>query len=133
MAKSSHRKSHALLADVPVDRPQDDQLGRVPFARTLAKTITSMKGLDSFVFGLCGPWGSGKSSILKLVERELRSGRSKTKPLVCNFNPWWFSGQDQLLRAFLSQLGSVAGRVDQAGRLSKLGEKLSTFGKILRP
>jgi predicted KAP-like P-loop ATPase len=133
MPARSRRKHQALLADVPVDLPKDDQLGRAPFAKTLATTIKSMKGLDSFVFGLCGPWGSGKSSVLKLVERELESGRSANNPLVCNFNPWWFSGQDQLLRAFLNQLGSIAGRIDTGGRVSGLGQKLSTLGKILRP
>jgi predicted KAP-like P-loop ATPase len=132
MAKR-HRKTHTLLADVPVDRPGDDQLGRLPFARTLAKTMKSMKGPDSFVFGLCGPWGSGKSSILRLIEHELSSGSSKNKPVVCNFNPWWFSGQDQLLHAFLCQLGVTVGRVDSGTRVSGLGEKLSVLGKILRP
>jgi predicted KAP-like P-loop ATPase len=93
MPAPSRRNPPTLLADVPIDLPKDDQLGRVPFERSLAKTIKAMKGRDSFVFGLC----------------ELRSGRSESKPLMCNFNPWWFSGQDQLLRVFLTQLGSIVG------------------------
>ena len=133
MSGRSRRKAHALLADVPVVRPGDDQLGRVPFAHTLANTIKSMRGTDPFVFGLCGPWGSGKSSILNLVERELHAGRGKKKSIVFKFNPWWFSGQDQLLRAFLSQMGTFIGRIDTGKRVSKLGEKLSLFGKVLRP
>src|ERR1700722_1160242 len=115
MARSRQPRSYSLLADVPVSDPKQDQLGRSPFAKALAKTITSMKGQDSFVFGLCGPWGSGKSSVLNLVNAERESGRSRNKPLVVDFNPWWFSGHDQLLNAFLSQIGAVLGRVDTGG------------------
>src|SRR5579862_4888100 len=122
-----------LLGDAPVSDPKQDQLDRLPFAKTLATTILSMKGQDSFVFGLCGPWGSGKSSVLKLVAAELEANRARNKPLIFDFNPWWFSGQDQLLKAFLSQFGSALGRVDTGGRLSALGSKLSTLGRLLRP
>src|SRR5437870_2131474 len=82
MGKSRGSRSRPLLADVPVEQSKDDQLGRSPFARNMAKTITSMKGTDSFVFGLCGPWGSGKSSALKLVLEALGTGRAKNKPLI---------------------------------------------------
>jgi len=124
---------HSLLADVPISLPKQDQLGRTSFAKTLAKTIKSMKGLDSFVFGLCGPWGSGKSSVLKLVIRELQAGRGRNKPVIVNFNPWWFSGKDQLLDAFLGQLASVLGRIDTGERVAALGSKLTRLGKVLRP
>src|SRR5207253_2380626 len=43
------------------------------------------------------------------------------------------SGQDQLLRSFLGQLGSAVGRVDTGSRVGKLGEKLTVLGRILRP
>jgi len=133
MARLKRRRPQTLLADVPISLPKQDQLGRSPFAKTLAQTIKSMKGIDSFVFGLCGSWGSGKSSVMKLVVRELQSGRSKNKPVVVNFNPWWFSGDDQLLHFFLGQLGSTLGRVDRGKRVTALGSKLTTLGKLLRP
>jgi predicted KAP-like P-loop ATPase len=133
MAKAQRTHHQPLLADVPVSLPKQDQLGRSPFAKSLAKTIKSMRGLDSFVFGVCGPWGSGKSSVLKLVVRELQAGRGQSKPIIVSFNPWWFSGKDQLLHAFLGQLGSVLGRNDAGERVAALGSKLTALGKLLRP
>jgi predicted KAP-like P-loop ATPase len=121
------------LADVPVRDSKQDQLGRSTFVKALARTIKSMKGEDSFVFGLCGPWGSGKSSVLRLVTAELQRDRASNNPLVIDFNPWWFAGHDQLLEAFLGQLGSALGRIDTGGRVSALGSKLSNLGKLLRP
>lgn len=108
MAKKSSSKQH-LLADVPISCAKQDQLGRAPFAQSLARTVLSMKGQESFVFGLCGPWGSGKSSVLKLVVSFLGKGKASARPVVIEFNPWWFSGRDQLLHAFLSQLGAALG------------------------
>jgi predicted KAP-like P-loop ATPase len=101
-----------LWADVPVGCAADDQLGRASFAATLAKTIRSMKGSDSFVFGICGPWGSGKSSVLRMTVNELESGKSKFKPIVVTFNPWSFSGQEQLLASSLGQLAAALGKAD---------------------
>lgn len=92
-----------------------------------------MKGRDSFVFGVCGPWGCGKSSVLRMVARELESGRSKSKPLVVSFNPWWFSGHDQLLVSFFSQLGAALGRSDSATGITDIGKRLGTLAKVLRP
>jgi predicted KAP-like P-loop ATPase len=132
-SKSQRRHPHQLLADVPVGLPQHDELGRSAFIKTMATTIKSMKGLDSFVFGLCGPWGSGKSSILKLVMRELQAGRGQSQPIIINFNPWWFSGKDQLLQAFLEQLASALAPDNTGNRLAALGSKLTILGKLLRP
>lgn len=51
----------------------------------------------SFVLGLAGPWGGGKTSILNLVH-EAMSQREDTK--VLKFNPWLFSGTEQLAAHF---------------------------------
>ena len=133
MTRNKQRRRSGLTADAPIESAKQDELGRLPFAKSLARTITRMKGQESFVFGLCGPWGSGKSSVLKLVARELEKGRSEAKPLILDFNPWWFSGRDQLLQAFLAQLDAAIGRQDTGERTKKLGKRLATFGKILRP
>jgi predicted KAP-like P-loop ATPase len=122
-----------LLADVPIQRDAQDRLGRASFAASLAQSILKMAGEESFVFALCGPWGSGKSSVLELVLRHFEPVDDRAKPIVFRFNPWWYSGQDQLLQAFLMQFGGLLGRVDTAGRTKKLSERVATLGKLLRP
>jgi predicted KAP-like P-loop ATPase len=102
----------SLLADTPLVDPKLDRLGRSGFASSLAASILNLKGQDSFVIGLCGTWGSGKSSVLNFLVVELEKSRKKDKPLVLHFNPWWFSGQDCLLQAFLQQLGAAVNRAE---------------------
>ena len=123
----------SLLADAPLTDPKLDRLGRSGFASALADSILQLKGRDSFVIGLCGPWGSGKSSVLNFLVAELEKSKRKHKPLVLHFNPWWFSGQDRLLQAFLQQLGAVVNRVETDKPVKKASGLLGKLSTILKP
>jgi predicted KAP-like P-loop ATPase len=49
-----------------------DTLGRAGYAARVAKLITETHAWDgSAVFGLTGPWGSGKTSLIRLITGEL--------------------------------------------------------------
>ena len=99
---------HAVLSsDRPSTDPTQDLFGHAPFAKTLAKAIRDYRGSDGIVLALYGPWGSGKSTVLAYVQHELESGPEEARPVVVPFNPWWFSGQEHLAKAFLGQLQAV--------------------------
>lgn len=97
----------SLSADRPSTDPAKDLFGHAPFARTLAKAIHGYQASDGIVLALYGPWGSGKSTVLAYVEHELGKLPERERPVVVSFNPWWFSGQDNLAKAFLGQLQAV--------------------------
>jgi predicted KAP-like P-loop ATPase len=118
-----------LSADRPSTDPAQDLFGHAPFARTLARAIRGYRGSDGIVLALYGPWGSGKSTVLAYVEHELEQGPAAEQPVVVSFNPWWFSGQEHLARAFLGQLQAVL-PAKHAG-FKALGNKLSEFGGAL--
>ena len=126
---SSSRPS--LLPDTALNDPTLDRLDRSTFAESLATSIRSLEGTDSFAIGLCGAWGSGKTSVLNFLVSDLAKGPAS--PIVVKFNPWWFSGREQLLGAFLSQLSAklqLPNHVEKAKKASKL---LGTFSAALRP
>ena len=52
--------------------------------------------------GVFGPWGSGKTSFLNLARKEFEQ---KDIP-VLDFNPWLFSGTEQLVRRFFDDISS---------------------------
>jgi predicted KAP-like P-loop ATPase len=61
-----------LSNDQPIDRPGDDLYRRKGFALTLAQSIfDSTYAKNGFVFAITGDWGTGKSSVLRLIERYL--------------------------------------------------------------
>lgn len=117
----------ALSADRPSSNPQDDLFGHAPFAESLANSICSYPGNDGLVLALYGPWGSGKSTVLSYVRHFLEQKPETEQPVIVDFNPWWFSGQENLARAFLGQLQAVL--PTKSDKFKKLGNLLGDFAE----
>lgn len=117
----------ALSADRPSSNPQDDLFGHAPFAESLASSICHYPGNDGLVLALYGPWGSGKSTVLSYVRHFLEQKPETEQPVIVDFNPWWFSGQENLARAFLGQLQAVL--PTKSEKFKKLGDLLGDFAE----
>lgn len=117
----------ALSADRPSTDPNDDLFGHAPFAKSLADSISRYPSSDGLVLALYGPWGSGKSTVLGYVSHYLEQQSEGSRPAVVTFNPWWFSGQENLARAFLGQLQAVL--PTKSEKFKKLGDLLGDFAE----
>lgn len=116
-----------LSADRPSSNPQDDLFGHAPFAEILANSICRYPGNDGLVLALYGPWGSGKSTVLSYVRYFLEQRPEAEQPVIVIFNPWWFSGQENLARAFLGQMQAVLPAKN--AKFKKLGDLLGDFSE----
>lgn len=131
--ENGDRASPSALGDRPIASAAGDRLGRGRFVGSLAAHLLRTPPDDSAVFALHGAWGSGKTSILNLVEEELVKNRDLT---VLRFNPWLFSGTDQLVAGFFRELAAqLAERNDKtlqkiAVALEGVGEALTGFGGL---
>lgn len=97
------------LNDEPITNFDDDLLNRGEFVARLAQTIRGWVSPDSLVIGVYGPWGSGKSSVLNLLEKELAKphterGEDSSPTAVVRFDPWFFNSAEQLLTTFFSTI-----------------------------
>lgn len=120
-----------------------DLLGRQHFAKDIAhKLVHSVEnGDESIVFGLNGKWGSGKSTLLKFIVDEINIQYSdflnSEDFFILEFNPWLFSGQEELQRKFLSKLAKGLGDKNQAFKniTQKFSKALDKFSlvKYLHP
>ena len=119
----------SLSADRPCTDPNEDLFGYAPFAKHLAESICHHPGSDGLVLALYGPWGSGKSTVLSYVQHYVEQRPEEEQPVVVPFNPWWFSGQENLARAFLGQLQAVL--PEKFVGFKKLGDKLAEFSEGL--
>lgn len=61
-----------ILNDDVINSFDDDLLNREPFVENLSDSLLSCNPKTSLVIGLFGKWGSGKTSIINLLERQLR-------------------------------------------------------------
>lgn len=117
-------------ADAPINKQVDDQLGRASFAKHLADAVMQYKATDSVCIGLQGKWGSGKTSVINMLASEIDE-RSKNNDdagiIVCRFEPWNFTGTDQLLQQFFVMLSSAF--ENKAGKAFKnISKKIAEYG-----
>jgi predicted KAP-like P-loop ATPase len=116
---------HQISSDRPDLTPNTDLFGHAPFAKELAKSICNYDSSDGLVLALHGPWGAGKSTVLNYVKHYVEQVAEAERPIIVDFNPWWFSGQENLAKAFLGQLQLVLPQKYKA--FKDVGYKLSEF------
>lgn len=119
-----------LSADNPLIDPNHDRLGYAPFAKNLAESICKMAPPQGFVMAVYAPWGSGKSTLLNFIVHYLEQKRESEQPIIVPFNPWWFSGQEDLTRHFFDQLLAVLSTKLQSFS-QEMKERLENFAQIV--
>ena len=116
------------LSDAPIPSIEEDKFGRADFAINLAKSIVNAPAENGFVFALNASWGSGKTSTLNMIQQTLRENtdiRGDKKFIIVNFNPWWFSSGDSLVRDFFGQFNSaLLNRKNRKKGISEIVEEL---------
>ena len=89
-------------SDKPIFKEDEDKLNRMPFVKRLSKSICNYGSQDCLVIGLMGEWGCGKTSILNLTFNEIKKERKEW--ILIDFDPWYFSNQDNLILQFFNRL-----------------------------
>jgi len=77
-----------------------DLIGFQRIAKTIASLLTD-KNILPVTVGLFGDWGSGKSSILRMVEQEISKADSV---LILRFDGWLFEGYDDAKAALMTAI-----------------------------
>lgn len=90
-------------SDKPISKISEDLLGRVPFSFQLAKAINNYNENSGLVIGIYGGWGTGKTSIINMIENEI-SNFEDDKTIFIRFSPWNYSDKDNLIRLFFESL-----------------------------
>ncbi len=90
-----------MLPDNPIQTEHEDLLRRVPLAKKIASLISQYTEHESFVIGIDGPWGSGKTSFVNLINEQLQTDETI---ILVEFNPWNFSDQNELIKEFFNGL-----------------------------
>ncbi|MEO7853004.1 MAG: P-loop NTPase fold protein [Rubrivivax sp.] len=101
-AKAAVRSPHTIPADNPVRDADDDKLGRAVAAQLFAKSVLHLDASEGLVVGVLGPWGSGKTSFVNLA----RPAFEQDSVQLLDFNPWMFSGAEQLVQSFFAELSA---------------------------
>jgi predicted KAP-like P-loop ATPase len=115
--------------DAPITSSDDDDLGRAPVAHDFAESILELDASEGLVVGVLGPWGHGKSSFINLMREQFAIEPALT---VVDFNPWMFSGSNQLVNFFFTEIGAEL-NVRNRSRFGKTADWLAQYAGILKP
>ena len=119
---SNDKKPVTLPADNPIRNPEADVLGRTHAAKKFARHVLTLDATEGATVGVFGPWGSGKTTFINLARTEFES---KGIPLL-DFNPWMFSGAEQLVERFFAELSANMGKTDDLNKI--FGQALRKYG-----
>ncbi|MCD6050913.1 MAG: hypothetical protein K0Q55_2316, partial [Verrucomicrobia bacterium] len=128
---------HPFASDQPITRLKDDKLGRDKFAENIARAMMAWSGENSLVVAIYGGWGDGKSSVKGMMADVLRKHR-KRSPIITEFNPWEWAGQNQIAGAFFEEIGKQIGlegsdEAKQAERrIRQLGNCVAATGSFVK-
>ena len=115
----------SLIYDKPIEEGDEDSYMRRDYAWTIAQKINNNFHKEgSFVIGITGNWGSGKSSFLNLISTKIDYQNIK---VIFNFKPWLSSSVNNIITDFFSQLSKeLSGYIPHFSiQLTKYVEALS--------
>ncbi|WP_207420235.1 KAP family P-loop NTPase fold protein [Desertivirga brevis] len=117
--------------DQPIKYISDDLLERKQFVKKIGDKINELRTANnhSFVIGINGKWGFGKSSILKILYEYLDS-----KSVKVEFNPWISNNNNNLIQDFFNTLDkTLSGYISTSNIFIKYGESLSKIDSDKNP
>lgn len=112
----------SLPGDNPIQHAKDDALGRAAMASAFARQVLSLDATEGLVVGVLGPWGSGKTSFINMGRDDFAAADLK----VIDFNPWMFSGAEQLVESFFTE---IAAQLKMRPDLAQIGDDLADYGE----
>ncbi|MDX2076765.1 MAG: KAP family NTPase [bacterium] len=123
-------------SDSPQEDLKNDELNFAPYAKTLAKAITNVSLNNGAVMAIYGEWGSGKSTLINFILKYLQPNIDNTqKPeiMVIKFNPWLFSGQENLVGHFFEQIRAEFALTKNNQWGSQLLDSFEKLSDVLSP
>ncbi|WP_321516225.1 P-loop NTPase fold protein [Marinifilum fragile] len=87
---------------------EQDKLGRFDYAQQISHIIINNGEKKSFAIGINGEWGSGKTSFIDMIKR-INEIDYPGHCIFINFNPWYFTGTEKVLKKFYDTLIKTVG------------------------
>lgn len=106
-----------------------DLLDRWGFARQAAQALRYVSSDAGFVISIEGPWGSGKTSALAMIQ-DAFSEIEGSKPVFVNFNPWIIGDKEALLRQFLATLSAQLKLANIGGKSKEIAEAIEKYSAV---
>jgi len=120
--KKTEEQEYPFLLDEPLDTIHKSKISEDDLSKLKNKLLATKGSSQSFVLGIIGAWGSGKTSLGKQLHNSLENKHSKECSTIW-FEPWKFKGensvQDSLIKHLASKLPAQSSVLKEYGDLLK--------------
>ncbi|WP_181369503.1 KAP family P-loop NTPase fold protein [Flavobacterium album] len=124
-----------IIPELPINSEDEDVFNFSPYVKKIDKILQANSiNSDPLTIGIYGKWGEGKTSFLNLLATHLSEfkddGTSK-RILKYHFNPWRYSGEDEMLLAFFEGLSNMLS-IQTNSSLQKAGKFIKKISKYFK-
>jgi len=116
----------SIDADRPITDVQTDEYGFAEMAKKLSTSIAELANGESVVFGIEGPWGSGKTSFLNFLRASLEADQ---QPHVVTLAPWLIGDSRNLVSALIASMIPVLEGLEKEQPSPKWSFRKAKFAK----
>lgn len=119
--------------DNPIEKQEEDLLGRATFSNQLGKGIYKYNDKSGLVIGLFGEWGTGKTSVVNMAENEIKrlSEKDENKPLIVRFSPWNYTDKNNLISLFFQDLKIKIHNQSEKSYSEKIADALENYSEAV--
>jgi len=116
-----------FIADRDIKNADDDLLASDSLAKSFAETVLASGGDAGFVFGIDGPWGTGKTSFVNLAAQYWEAAGDKI--IVFRFEPLRYASEVDLADRLIRELSSFIQHVFYAPEFQPTASRYSRMMK----
>lgn len=106
--KEETDEKSSLIYEKPIKNEDEDSYNRRNYAKIVANKVSNNFHKDgSYVIGITGSWGSGKTSFINLIKNNIDPQGIKDSKVIeigFDFKPWLSSSCNNIIIDFFSQL-----------------------------
>ena len=89
----------------PIEHAEDDEFDRQDYVSELLNALWRSDDANGLVVGISGPWGSGKTSLKRMLIEAICTTRKTSQCFhVVEFEPWMYSGSGKLVSLLFNEV-----------------------------
>lgn len=115
-----HGNELVLLEEQAIESENENLIDNQNFISGFEKILLNCSPKESYVFGLLGKWGSGKTSIINILKKRINNN-SDTKIEI--FSPWKYDDKKSLFAGFYDFIARNVGISETKRKSKKLYKK----------
>lgn len=96
--------ANTFVDDEPVENGAYDLLDMGEQVKNFAEQVISCSSSTSLVFGVDGPWGVGKSSLLNMAESHWEKSNNESKLVICRFEPLRHASENNITQRLITEI-----------------------------